>query len=128
VLVDGDRVYVPKAHGSMREGKPGLWASVTRYTRGTINGQAVPMRDDALRAFTEQNRLDDYGILIKVPGVAEALVDLGRVEHPSIKARYDDPDKPWHDPFVGDPNERCGSCRGAPSLRKTSPYSGFSPG
>jgi hypothetical protein len=103
---DGDRLYLPKASGYYSDGKPRLLASIDRYTRMTINGHAVLMRDDALKAYREQNRLYDYGILVRVADRVRAHDDLRKVEHPSIKLLYQDAAKPWRDPFVHGPNER----------------------
>jgi hypothetical protein len=105
-LIEGQVVYLPEAHGYMHDGKPQLLASITRYTRMEINGRKVLMRDDALRAFREQNKLYDYGILVKVNDEAGVMLDLRKVEHPSIKVLYADPARPWNDPFVHGANSR----------------------
>ena len=105
-LVDGDQVYLPTAHGSYRDGKPQLLAMVQRYTRVSVNGKTVLMRDDALRAFRETNKLYDYGILIKVSDTRSVAMDLHSVEHPSLKTLYEDASRPWQDPFLHGPNER----------------------
>jgi hypothetical protein len=105
-LIEGRSVYLPKAYGYMSDGKPQLLASITRYTFVQINGRNVLMRDDALRAFREQNKLYDYGILVKVKDEAGLTLDLRKVEHPSIKVLYADPAKPWNDPFVHGANSR----------------------
>jgi hypothetical protein len=106
LLMDGDMLYVPEASGYMRDGKPSLHASLTRYTRMIIRGRTVLLRDDALKVYREQNRLYDYGILIKVSDQADLLTDLDHVKHESIKVLYADPAKPWRDPFVTGPNQR----------------------
>ena len=106
LLIDSDRLYVPVASGFMNEGKPILSASITRYTRMTIRGHTVLLRDDALKVYRDQNRLYDYGILIKVDDHADLLADLDRVRHESIKVLYENPNKPWRDPFVNGPNPR----------------------
>jgi hypothetical protein len=105
-LIDGNVMYVPEADGFMLEGKPRLLASVTRYTLVEINRRKVLMRDDALQAYREQDKLYDYGILIKVDEQRKGEVDLRKVEHPSIKLLYSDPTKPWRDPFVNGANPR----------------------
>jgi hypothetical protein len=105
-LTEGDTLYLPQAYGFMREGKPVLQAKVTRYTRVTINGHPVLLRDDALRAYRANNKLYDYGILVRVGGPPEWSADLRSVKHPSIKTLYPDPSKPWDDPFVHGPNAR----------------------
>ena len=106
-LIQDDALYLPEASGIMREGKPELRASVDRYTLVKINDQEVLMRDDALQAFKQNNRLYDYGILVRVGDLPKGgLVDLANVVHPSIKLLYSDPAKPWVDPFVHGPNER----------------------
>jgi hypothetical protein len=105
-LIEGATLYLPQAHGFMREGKPILLATLTRYTRVTINGHTVLLRDDALRAYRAKNELYDYGILVRVGGPPEWLADLRSVKHPSIKTLYADPSKPWDDPFVHGPNLR----------------------
>jgi hypothetical protein len=105
-LIEGRAVYLPEAYGYMRDGKPHLLASITRYTLMEINGRKVLMRDDALRAFREHNKLYDYGILVKLKDEAGIMLDLRKVEHPSIKVLYADRDKPWNDPFVHGANNR----------------------
>jgi hypothetical protein len=105
-LTDGRTLYLPEAYGWVRDGKPRLRASITRFTRLRVNGRTVLMRDDALRAFREENKLYDYGILVKVSDHAGGSTDLREVEHPSIKVLYSDPAKPWSDPFVHGPNKR----------------------
>ena len=105
-LTDDNRVYVPEAYGYYRDGKPHLLSSVDRYTRVVINGHATLMRDDAYEAFKSENKLYDYGILIKVSDKADLLLDLHSVEHKSIKVLYADETKEWKDPFVSGPNER----------------------
>ena len=104
-LVDGDALYVPEASGVARDGKAFLMASIDRYTLRTINGRVVLMRDDAFHLFEEKGKLYDYGILIKIDKTLPPGSSLRDVEHPSIKVLYDDPTKPWHDPFVDGPNE-----------------------
>ena len=105
-LAEGDRLYLPEASGAYVGGRPRLSARLTRYTRLTINGQDVLMRDDALRAYREKNKLYDYGILIRVAGGIAGEADLRRVEAPSVKLLSEDPAVPWRDPFVHGPNER----------------------
>jgi hypothetical protein len=104
-LVDGRHIYVPDAFGYSSDGKVRLMASVERYTLLTINGQTVLLRDDALAAFEKENKLYDYGILMKVSD-DQGLIDLESVEHRSIKVLYQTSTKPWRDPFVHGPNER----------------------
>lgn len=105
-LIEGDRIYIPEAYGFYRGGKPVLRASIARYTKVEVNGYVTLMRDDAYNAFKTENKLYDYGILIKVSMESDRLFDLGEVEHKSIKILYDDESKPWKDPFVSGPNER----------------------
>jgi hypothetical protein len=105
-LAEGDTLYVPEAYGYFSDGKPRLLASIERLTRVTINGHQVLMRDDALKSFREDNKLYDYGILIKVSNASGWDVRLENVPSPSIKALYADPSKPWKDPFVHGPNSR----------------------
>lgn len=105
-LIEGRALYLPEADGYMHDGKPHLRASIKRYTLVEINGRRVLIRDDALSAFRNQNKLYDYGILVKVQDQADILLDLTKVEHPSIKVLYADPNKPWDDPFVHGPNDR----------------------
>ena len=104
-LTEGEVLYLPHAIRYMRDGKPRLLAGIDRYTRVRINGRDVLLRDDALRAYRQENKLYDYGILIKVSDEG-GLVDLSKVERPSIKVLYADPSKPWADPFVHGPNPR----------------------
>lgn len=104
-LIDGRSMYLPVADGYMQDGKPKLTASIIRYTMMGIHGRKILMRDDALRIFREQNKLYDYGILVKVKDVADFMLRLSEVEHPSIKVLYSDPTKPWDDPFVHGPND-----------------------
>ena len=105
-LTEGRVLYLPEAYGFMLDDKPVLLASITRYTLVEINGHQVLMRDDALQAFREHNKLYDYGILVKVKDEAGPLSDFSKVEHPSIKVLYADPARPWNDPFVHGPNDR----------------------
>ena len=51
-------------------------------------------------ALRKENKLYDYGILVKVKDQADFMLDLGKVEHPSVKVLYSDPAKSWNDPFV----------------------------
>ena len=99
-LVEGATLYVPMTSGS-------TYASVERYTMLTVNGYRVLMRDDAFKLFREQNKLYDYGILIKVAeATANVRPGLQDVEHKSIKSLYGDPSKSWKDPYVNGPNSR----------------------
>lgn len=104
VLIDGDKLYLPQAYGHIFNGKPTLRADITRYTRLEIKGRRVFLRDDALKAFRKQNKLYDYGILIKVADGIDS--ELDRAKHESIKVLYQDAAKEWKDPFVNGPNER----------------------
>jgi hypothetical protein len=106
ILVDGDRIYVPQARGYYREGKPTLNADVTRYTRRQMQGRTVLLRDDALEALTKEDKLYDYGVLIKVADKVDLLTKLDEVKHESIKTLYRDAAKEWKDPFVHGPNRR----------------------
>lgn len=106
VLIDGDHLYIPEADGWFDGGKLTLSASIERYTRLTVNGHVVLMRDDALKAFQAENKLYDYGILIKVSDQVPELLNVDEVEHKSIKLLYGDPTKKWQDPFVSGPNQR----------------------
>jgi len=99
-------IYIPIAFGWYRDGKPHLHASIDRYTKVAVNGQVTLMRDDAYTAFRSENKLYDYGILIKVATEADKFLELEKVEHTSIKILYADETKPWKDPFVHGPNER----------------------
>lgn len=105
-LIEQRVLYLPEARGYTHEGKPEFFASITRYTLVEIDGRKVLMRDDALRAFHEDNKLYDYGILVKVKDESDIMLDLSTVEHPSIKVLYSDPAKPWNDPFVHGANSR----------------------
>ena len=105
-LIEGRNLYLPLAFGYMRKGKPSLLALVSRYTLVEINGRNVLMRDDALHAFREENKLYDYGILVRVKDQVDFMFDLQKVEHPSVKTLYADPTKKWNDPFVHDANNR----------------------
>jgi hypothetical protein len=105
-LTDRNVLYLPKADGFIHDGKPTLLASIERYALMEVNGHKVLMRDDALQAFLKENRLYDYGILVKVSDQADFAADLKKVEHPSIKMLYANPAHPWSDPFVSGPNGR----------------------
>jgi hypothetical protein len=105
-LTDGNVLYLPKADGYMYEGKPKLLAFITRFTRVEVNGHTVLMRDDALRAFRSENKLYDYGLLVKLKTPTSGRLDLHTVEHPSVKVLYTDPTKPWNDPFLYGANSR----------------------
>jgi hypothetical protein len=105
-LASGPHLYLPLAHGQMENGKPSLSASLERYTFAIINTHAVLLRDDALAAFRKDNKLYDYGILIRISDRSGMMEDLTHLNHPSIKQLYSDPGKPWNDPFVHGPNER----------------------
>jgi hypothetical protein len=85
-LIDGNRIFIPEASGYMQDGKPELRASIERFTRATINGRVVLLRDDAQQAYESENKLYDYGILIKVADTADLLLDLDEVRHESIKS------------------------------------------
>lgn len=106
VLVEGNHVYIPEAYGYYRDGVPRLQASIARYTLVKINGHQTLMRDDAYNVYQQENRLYDYGILIKVSDDPPRLHALDEVEHKSIKVLYNDPSQEWHDPYVHGPNER----------------------
>jgi hypothetical protein len=106
LLTEGQHLYLPVATAYRREDRVQTFADVTRYTRMTIRGRTVLLRDDALNAYQKQDRLYDYGILIKVDEGRDFVPSLDDVRHESIKALYRDPAKPWKDPFVGGPNPR----------------------
>ncbi|MGC4004604.1 MAG: hypothetical protein QM811_16375 [Pirellulales bacterium] len=109
VLSDGDKLYIPEATGRQSKEKIELRAGIERYTRVMINGRTVLMRDDALKAWTKDRELYDYGILIKVGEVdenADADIDLAKVRSESIKVLYKDQTKPWNDPFIHGPNKQ----------------------
>lgn len=93
-LVEGDRLYLPVS------------SQITRYRRVNVKGHTVLMEDEALRAFREQNRLYDYGILIKVLDKGDPFLNLTSVKHESIKVLYQNATAPWQDPFVHGPNAR----------------------
>ena len=105
-IAEGDRLFVPRAYGYYHNGKPVMAASLTRYTRKIVNRHVVLMRDDALKAFVENDKLYDYGILIRTARELARRQALRDVPHPSMKLLYRDPTKPWKDPFVAGPNER----------------------
>jgi hypothetical protein len=106
VLTDGDKLYISTASGFSNDGKPVLSGSLERYTGVKINGRTVLLRDDALKAYREHNRLYDYGVLIKVAESTERFAKLADIKHESIKVLYSDPKKEWKDPFVHGPNKR----------------------
>lgn len=105
-LAYADSLFLPEAFGYYHDGKPVLQSRVTRYVMRRINGHTVLMRDDALKAYEDENKLYDYGILIKVSEDSSLMVDLPKVEHKSIKMLYAEPGNPWRDPFVHGPNAR----------------------
>jgi hypothetical protein len=106
LLTDGDKLYVPVAHGYYVDKRPHLLAFVDRYTRVQINGRTVLLRDDALKAFRERNQLYDYGVLIKAADNVDPVEGLDKVKHESIKVLYADQSKDWKDPFIDGPNSR----------------------
>ena len=105
-LIDGSRIFIPEAFGYVRDGKPHLMALVERFTRASINGYVVLLRDDARDAYESENKLYDYGILIKVSDNPDQFLNLDDVKHESIKVLYSDKTKVWKDPFTNGPNER----------------------
>lgn len=106
VLSEGGKLYVPEASGDYMEGKPFLFAHLTRYTRCRINAHIALLRDDALRAYERDDELYDYGILIRVADKADWQTDFDGVKHPSIRLLYGDKRRGWKDPFVHGPNQR----------------------
>jgi len=78
----------------------------TKYTRMKINGHIVLLRDDALKQFESDNKLSDYGVLVKISDNHESIDDLSNAPHPSIRALYEEPDSGWNDPFVHGANSR----------------------
>ena len=78
----------------------------TKYTRLEINGHVVLMREDALKQYKENNKLYDYGILIKISDDPTSAQDLTRVKHPSIRILYENKNADWNDPFLHGPNPR----------------------
>ena len=80
--------------------------SKTKYTRKTINGHVVLFRDDALKQFELNNKLYDYGLLVKISDDSDSIDDLANAPHPSIRDLYEDKNSEWNDPFVHGPNAR----------------------
>ena len=78
----------------------------TRYTRMKINNQIVLLRDDALKQFKLENKLYDYGVLVKISDVHDSIEDLSKAPHPSIRTLYENPSAGWNDPFVNGANPR----------------------
>jgi hypothetical protein len=68
---------------------------------GEMNGRAILWRDDAWRCWRRENRLYDYGILVRVEGNDPKLALKNT---PSVTTLYDSKMKPvvgeWRDPFV----------------------------
>ena len=106
VMVDGNKLYVATATGSITHGKASLDAGLERYTRVRVCGRVVLMRDDALELYRRKNELYDYGILIKVSDSDGSLSKLAAAKHESIKVLYQHPANGWQDPFVNGPNVR----------------------
>ena len=104
VLTNGDQMYVGTASGYILDGKPTLFGTVKRYTRATINGRVVLLRDDALQAYRKDGTLYDYGILIRVSEKAARLGKLAAAPHESITVLQRNPKKEWKDPFIHGPN------------------------
>jgi hypothetical protein len=100
ILVEGERLFLPIATGYHypNQNEPVLNASLYRYTRMTIHGRVVLLRDDALRHYLRDKSLYDYGVLIKVADDAKQLTKLADAKHESIKILYDDPKKEWKYP------------------------------
>ena len=78
----------------------------TKYTRKKINGHIVLLRDDALKQFELDNKLYDYGVLVKISDNHDSIDDLSNAPHPSIRDLYGDPELGWNDPFVHGANTR----------------------
>ena len=78
----------------------------TKYTRRKINGHIVLLRDDALKQFERNNKLYDYGVLVKISDDHDSIDDLSTAPHPSIRDLYENPDSGWNDPFVHGANSR----------------------
>jgi hypothetical protein len=104
-LTDGDKLYIATASGFYHDGRPVISGRLERYTRVKINGRTVLLRDDALKAYREHNRLYDYGVLIKVAESIERFAKLADIKHESIKILYSDSKNEWKDPFVRGPNK-----------------------
>ena len=99
VLVEGERLFLPIAAGYHypNQKQPVLNAYLYRYTRMTIHGCIVLLRDDALRHYLKDKSLYD-GILIRVADDTKQLTKLADAKHESIKILYDDPKKEWKYP------------------------------
>jgi hypothetical protein len=103
-LIEEERIYIPKASGYKDGNDIRLSATVERWHRLTINKHQVLMRDDAFKAYTDEKKLYDYGILVKVSDSMKWDTDLSKVQTVSIKLLYEDPKADWKDPFVNGPN------------------------
>lgn len=104
-IIDGDSLYIAEGGGAFDADDDTVWISMERYHRRFINGTVVLLRDDALKALERENKLYDYGILIRA-GDADWLERKQPASRPSVKMLYEDPTKPWNDPFVNGPNSR----------------------
>ena len=91
ILVEGERLFLPMAAGYRRpnQKEPALSASLYRYTRMTIHGRTVLLRDDALRHYLEDKSLYQHGILIKVADDATKISKLADARHESISVLGD---------------------------------------
>ncbi len=105
-LVDKNVIYVPKASGYQKGGNISLFASVERFSRVKINGHDVLITDSTLKLYRAKKKLYDYGVLVKVSDKPILFPsEFKKVQHPSVKVLYTDPNKPWRGPFVYGAND-----------------------
>jgi hypothetical protein len=91
ILVEGEHLFLPMAAGyhSPDKKEPVLSASLYRYTRMSIRGHTVLLRDDALRHYYEDKTLYQPGILIRVAVDATKISKLADARHESISVLGD---------------------------------------
>ncbi|QDU55156.1 hypothetical protein [Aeoliella mucimassa] len=105
-VANSDVIYFSEAYGFLANGHITLAARLDEYTKVTINDHVVLMREDALEAYKAENKLYDYGILVRIDDRDPTAKSLTSIKHPSIKILYENTDHAWKDPFVNGANPR----------------------
>ncbi|WP_404310847.1 hypothetical protein [Neorhodopirellula lusitana] len=89
VLVDGNTLYLPTAHGIKYSTGIELMAMVQRYNRVEISGHIVLLTDDSLARHRKGMRLTGPGVLIRQANSVTSIDPLGsEVSRPSINILY----------------------------------------